>query len=140
MIEILKDIKRGAANIISEKELIKKLERNQPLRVKFGVDPTAPDIHIGHTVVLNKLRLFQELGHEIYFLIGDFTTMIGDPTGKSATRKPLDRKTIDKNAKTYTDQVFKILNPQKTHVVFNSTWHDKKSAVDLIKLASTCSS
>ncbi len=130
-------IKRGAEEILVEKELIEKLEAGKPLRVKAGFDPTAPDLHLGHTVLINKLKQFQDLGHEVLFLIGDFTAMIGDPTGKSATRPPLSREDILKNAETYKEQVFKILDPAKTTVMFNSEWMDKMSAADLIKLAST---
>jgi tyrosyl-tRNA synthetase len=129
-------IERGTSDIIQRDELLKKLQENRPLRVKAGFDPTAPDLHLGHTVLLNKLRTFQELGHEIYFLIGDFTAMIGDPTGKSATRPPLTREQVLENAKSYQEQVFKILDPAKTKIVFNSTWFEKKSAADMIALAS----
>jgi tyrosyl-tRNA synthetase len=129
-------IERGTSDIIQRDELLKKLQENRPLRVKAGFDPTAPDLHLGHTVLLNKLRTFQELGHEIYFLIGDFTAMIGDPTGKSATRPPLTREQVLENAKSYQEQVFKILDPVKTKIVFNSTWFEKKSAADMIALAS----
>jgi tyrosyl-tRNA synthetase len=129
-------IERGTSDIIQRDELLKKLQENRPLRVKAGFDPTAPDLHLGHTVLLNKLRTFQELGHEIYFLIGDFTAMIGDPTGKSATRPPLTREQVLDNAKSYQEQVFKILDPTKTKIVFNSTWFEKKSAADMIALAS----
>ena len=130
-------IKRGSEELLVEKELIEKLESGKPLRVKAGFDPTAPDLHLGHTVLINKLKQFQDLGHEVLFLIGDFTAMIGDPTGKSATRPPLSREDILKNAETYKEQVFKILDPAKTTVMFNSEWMDKMSAADLIKLAST---
>ncbi len=130
-------IKRGAEEILVEKELIEKLESGKPLRVKAGFDPTAPDLHLGHTVLINKLKQFQDLGHEILFLIGDFTAMIGDPTGKSATRPPLSPEEIAKNAETYKEQVFKILDPEKTQVVFNSEWMGKMSAADMIRLAST---
>jgi len=129
-------IKRGTAEVISEDELLKKLETKGKLRIKAGFDPTAPDLHLGHTVLLWKLRDFQDLGHEVYFLIGDFTAMIGDPTGKSEARPPLTREEVLKNARTYTQQVFKILLPEKTKVVFNSKWLDKMSSADLIKLAS----
>ncbi len=122
----LEIIKRGAVEVISEKELLLKLEKsakeNRPLRIKAGFDPTAPDIHIGHTVLLEKMRQFQELGHEIIFLIGDFTGMIGDPSGKSETRKPLTKDEVLKNAQTYKNQVFKILDPEKTKIDFNSRW------------------
>ena len=129
-------IQRGTHEIISEEDLLKKLKENRPLRVKAGFDPTAPDLHLGHTVLINKLKTFQDLGHEVYFLIGDYTAMIGDPTGKSATRPPLSREQVEANAKTYQEQVFKILDPNKTKVVFNSEWFNQKSAADLIQLAS----
>lgn len=128
-------IKRGTEEIISESELLAKLKEGRPLRVKAGFDPTAPDLHLGHTVLINKLRTFQELGHEVIFLIGDFTGMIGDPTGKNVTRKPLTQEQVKENAKSYQAQVFKILDPQKTRVVFNSEWMGQKSAADLIQLA-----
>jgi tyrosyl-tRNA synthetase len=117
-------IRRGTEEILLEDSLRKKLETGRRLRVKAGFDPTAPDLHLGHTVLINKLRQFQELGHEILFLIGDFTGMIGDPTGKSATRKPLSREDIEANAATYREQVFRILDPGQTRVVFNSEWMD----------------
>lgn len=129
-------IERGTSEIISREDLLKKLEQNRPLRIKAGFDPTAPDLHFGHTVLINKLRTFQELGHEVYFLIGDYTGMIGDPTGKSATRPPLTREQVIENAKSYQEQVFKILDPAKTQVVFNSQWFDQMSAADMIRLAS----
>ncbi len=128
-------IRRGTTEIIQEDDLIRKLESGRPLRIKAGFDPTAPDLHLGHTVLINKLRQFQELGHEIMFLIGDFTGMIGDPTGKSATRPPLTRGDVLANATTYQEQVFKILDPARTRVVFNSAWMDKLGASDLIRLA-----
>lgn len=128
-------IKRGAAELLIEDELIKKLKRGTPLRVKAGFDPTAPDLHLGHTVLINKLRQLQDLGHHILFLIGDFTAMIGDPTGKNVTRQPLDAEAVKRNAKTYTDQVFKILDPAKTEVVFNGTWMNQLTAADMIRLA-----
>jgi tyrosyl-tRNA synthetase len=134
--EMLSQIKRGADEVLVEAELIKKLEENRPLRIKAGFDPTAPDLHLGHTVLINKLKQFQDLGHEVQFLIGDFTGMIGDPTGKNITRKPLSKEDVLENAKTYQDQVFKILDPDKTQIVFNSTWMDKVSSADLIQLAS----
>ena len=134
--EQLKVIKRGTAEIIGEEELLERLKSGKVLRVKAGFDPTAPDLHLGHTVLLWKLRDFQELGHKVYFLIGDFTAMIGDPTGKSETRPPLSREEVLKNAETYAQQVFKILDPEKTVVVFNSEWLGKLSAADLIKLSS----
>jgi len=135
MTETLEIIKRGTDEILLEDELIAKLESGKPLRVKAGFDPTAPDLHLGHTVLINKLRQFQELGHEVLFLIGDFTGMIGDPTGKSATRKPLTPEQVAENAKTYKEQVFKILDPAKTKVVFNSEWMGQMNAADLIQLA-----
>lgn len=130
-------IKRGAEEILVEKELIEKLNTGRPLRVKAGFDPTAADLHLGHTVLINKLKQFQDLGHEVLFLIGDFTAMIGDPTGKSQTRPPLTREEIEKNAETYKEQVFKILDPAKTTVMFNSEWMSKMSAAEMIQLAST---
>jgi tyrosyl-tRNA synthetase len=134
--EQLKLIQRGAHEIISEADLIKKLKENRPLRIKLGMDPTAPDLHFGHTVVLNKLRHFQDLGHEVLFLIGDYTARIGDPTGKNTTRPPLSEEDVKRNAETYANQVFKILDPAKTQVVFNSEWFGKMSAGDMIGLAS----
>lgn len=133
----LQIIKRGCQELLIEEELVQKLSKNQPLRIKAGFDPTAPDLHLGHTVLLNKLRQLQDLGHHILFLIGDFTGMIGDPTGKNTTRPPLTREQILQNAETYASQVFKILRPEQTEVVFNSTWMDRFSAADLIRLAST---
>src|SRR3990167_848371 len=129
-------IRRGAVEIISEVELSERLAEGRPLRVKLGLDPTAPDIHLGHTVVLNKLRHFQELGHEVLFLIGDFTGMIGDPTGKNVTRKPLTIEEVAANAKTYEAQAFKILDPARTQIMFNSAWMQGMVAADLIRLAS----
>lgn len=129
-------IKRGADEILVESELVNKLRRGKPLRVKAGFDPTAPDLHLGHTVLINKLRQFQELGHQVVFLIGDFTGMIGDPSGKSATRPPLTRDQVLENAETYKSQVFKILDPALTEVAFNSTWMDQLSPADFIRLAS----
>jgi tyrosyl-tRNA synthetase len=128
-------IRRGTAEIIQEEDLVRKLESGRPLRIKAGFDPTAPDLHLGHTVLINKLRQFQELGHEVMFLIGDFTGMIGDPTGKSVTRPPLTREDVLANATTYQEQVFKILDPARTRVVFNSEWMDKLGASDMIRLA-----
>ncbi len=128
-------IKRGTDEILLEDALRRKLALGRPLRIKAGFDPTAPDLHLGHTVLLNKLRQLQDLGHEILFLIGDFTGMIGDPTGKSATRKPLTREQIQENAKTYQDQVFRILDPERTHVVFNSQWLEGLGAAGLVQLA-----
>lgn len=134
----LEIIKRGAVEIISEEDLLKKLTKahreNIPLKVKAGFDPTAPDIHLGHTVLLEKMRQFQELGHEVIFLIGDFTGMIGDPTGKSETRKSLSKEEVLKNAETYKTQVFKILDPQKTSIRFNSEWLEKMSALETAQL------
>lgn len=129
-------IKRGADELLVEAELVEKLKRGQPLRIKAGFDPTAPDLHLGHTVLINKLRQFQELGHQVIFLIGDFTGMIGDPSGKSATRPPLTREQVLANAETYKTQVFKILDPAKTEVAFNSTWMDQMSPADFIRLSS----
>ncbi|RZU36977.1 tyrosyl-tRNA synthetase [Fluviicoccus keumensis] len=128
-------IRRGTEEIIQESDLLARLKEGRPLRVKAGFDPTAPDLHLGHTVLINKLRVFQDLGHEVIFLIGDFTGMIGDPTGKNVTRKPLTAEQVAENAKSYRDQVFKILDPQKTRVVFNSEWMSKKSAAEMIHLA-----
>jgi len=133
--DALSEIKRGADEILVEKELIEKLKLNRPLRIKLGADPTAPDIHLGHTVILNKMRQFQNLGHEVTFLIGDFTAMVGDPTGKNATRPPLTKEQVLKNAESYTEQVFKILDPKKTKIAFNSTWLEELGAVGMIKLA-----
>ena len=128
-------IKRGADEILVESELRAKLERGTPLRIKAGFDPTAPDLHLGHTVLINKLRQFQDLGHQVLFLIGDFTGMIGDPSGKNVTRQPLTREQVLANAETYKEQVFKILDPAKTQVMFNSTWMDKMTSADMIQLA-----
>ena len=135
--ESLKIIARGADEVLVESELLKKLETGKPLRIKAGFDPTAPDLHLGHTVLLNKLRQFQDLGHHILFLIGDFTGLIGDPTGKNATRPPLTKKEVEDNAITYTSQVFKILEKSKTEVVFNSSWLSKLGADGMLKLAAT---
>ncbi len=138
--EQLELIERGAVDIIAREELVKKLQKSEatgiPLRVKAGFDPTAPDLHLGHTVLLQKLKHFQELGHDICFLIGDFTGMIGDPTGKSDTRKALTVEQVAANAETYKQQVFKILDPEKTQVLFNSSWLGKLTSIDMIKLAS----
>ena len=131
----LVQIKRGAEEILVEAELVERLGSGRSLRVKAGFDPTAPDLHIGHTVLINKLRQFQELGHEVLFLIGDFTGMIGDPTGKNVTRKPLTREAVLENAATYEHQIFKILDPEKTTVMFNSQWMGEMSAADLIHVA-----
>ncbi len=133
--EALELIKRGAEEILVEEELKSKLARGKPLRIKAGFDPTAPDLHLGHTVLINKLRQFQDLGHEILFLIGDFTGMIGDPTGKSATRPPLTPEQVAENAKTYQEQIFKILDPDKTQVMFNSQWMSEMGSAGLIQLA-----
>lgn len=130
-------IKRGSSELLLEPELKHKLSQSRPLRIKAGFDPTAPDLHLGHTVLLNKMRQFQDLGHHALFLIGDFTGMIGDPSGKNSARPPLSREQVIQNAQSYRDQVFKVLDPDKTEVVFNSTWMDKFSAVDLIRLAAT---
>ncbi|WP_455483568.1 tyrosine--tRNA ligase [Haemophilus parahaemolyticus] len=133
---ILAELKRGVEDIYSEADLIEKLKENRPLRVKLGADPTAPDIHLGHTVVLNKLRQFQNFGHEVIFLIGDFTATVGDPSGKNATRPPLSREDVLRNAETYKEQIFKILDPQKTRIVFNSDWLGELGTVGMIRLAS----
>ena len=134
-------IKRGTVEIITDGEILQKLEKSyrkqKPLKIKTGFDPTAPDIHLGHTVLLEKMRQFQELGHEVIFLIGDFTAMIGDPSGKSEMRKPLTQEEVLENAKTYQEQIFKILDPEKTKIVFNSKWMSRMSAGDMIKLASS---
>jgi tyrosyl-tRNA synthetase len=135
--EQLEIIRRGCEELLVEQDLVDKLKSGRPLRVKAGFDPTAPDLHLGHTVLINKLRQLQDLGHHILFLIGDFTGMIGDPAGKNATRPPLSREQIAQNAETYTTQVFKILDPKNTEVCFNSSWMDKLSAADMIKLAAT---
>lgn len=132
---MLEEIKRGCDEILLEKDLQERLSEKRPLRVKAGFDPTAPDLHLGHTVLINKLRQFQDLGHEVLFLIGDFTGMIGDPTGKNVTRKPLTKEQVLANAETYKQQVFKILDPEKTTVCFNSEWMGKMSAADMIQLA-----
>lgn len=132
----LAELKRGIEDIYSENDLIEKLKENRPLRIKLGADPTAPDIHLGHTVVLNKLRQFQNLGHEVMFLIGDFTATVGDPSGKNTTRPPLSREDVLKNAETYKEQIFKILDPQKTKIVFNSEWLGELGTVGMIRLAS----
>ena len=135
--EALAIIKRGSDELLIEQELVDKLKSNRPLRIKAGFDPTAPDLHLGHTVLLNKLRQFQELGHQVLFLIGDFTGMIGDPTGKSVTRQPLTAEQVRANAKSYAEQVFKILKPEHTEVVFNSAWMNKLGAAGMLKLAAT---
>ena len=133
--QALAEIKRGCEEILLEEELIAKLKEGKPLKIKAGFDPTAPDLHLGHTVLINKLRTFQQLGHDVIFLIGDFTGMIGDPTGKNVTRKPLTREDVLANAQTYKEQVFKILDPAKTRVAFNSEWMEKLGAAGMIKLA-----
>ena len=133
-------IERGTVDVVSREDLVRKLRKSQEtgvgLKIKAGFDPTAPDLHLGHTVLIQKMKHFQELGHDIYFLIGDFTGMIGDPTGKSETRKPLTREDVARNAETYKEQIFKILDPKKTNVVFNSSWLGKLTSYDMIKLAS----
>lgn len=133
--EALEQLERGASEILVREELIDKLKLGRPLRIKAGFDPTAPDLHLGHTVLLQKLRHFQELGHEAIFLIGDFTGMIGDPTGKSVTRPPLTRDEVIDNARTYEQQIYKVLDPEKTLVMFNSSWMNEMSSADLIQLA-----
>ncbi|OZA21238.1 MAG: tyrosine--tRNA ligase, partial [Hydrogenophilales bacterium 17-61-9] len=130
----LQEIKRGAHELLVESELVEKLKLGRPLRIKAGFDPTAPDLHLGHTVLLNKLRQFQLLGHQVVFLIGDFTGMIGDPTGKNTTRPPLTREAVIENALTYQDQVFKILDPSLTEVRFNSEWMEGLGSVGMIRL------
>lgn len=134
--DAMQQIKRGADEILLESELQEKLKRNVPLNIKAGFDPTAPDLHLGHTVLINKMRQFQELGHHIMFLIGDFTGLIGDPSGKSVTRPPLSPEEIQVNARSYKQQVFKILDPDLTEICFNSDWHGKRNSADMIKLAS----
>ena len=133
--QAIETIRRGTDEIIVEEELAKKLASGRRLRIKLGLDPTAPDLHLGHTVVINKLRDFQRLGHQVQFLIGDFTGMIGDPTGRNQTRPPLTREEISKNARTYQEQAFRILDPEKTDILFNSAWSDKLGAEGLIRLA-----
>ena len=137
MQDALQEIKRGADELLIEAELVERLKTGRPLRIKAGFDPTAPDLHLGHTVLLNKLRQFQELGHQVVFLIGDFTGMIGDPTGKNATRPPLTREAVVENAKTYREQVFRILDPDRTEVRFNSEWMEKLGSAGMIRLAAT---
>ena len=134
--DTLSQIRRGVDELIPEEDLAEKLRSGRRLRIKAGFDPTAPDLHLGHTVLLNKLRQFQELGHEVIFLIGDFTGMIGDPSGKSATRPPLSREEVARNAETYKEQVFRVLDPEKTRVVFNSSWMNEMGSADMIRLAS----
>ncbi|MGQ0749839.1 MAG: tyrosine--tRNA ligase [Betaproteobacteria bacterium] len=133
----LEVISRGCDELLIESELVERLKTGRPLRVKAGFDPTAPDLHLGHTVLISKLRQFQELGHHVVFLIGDFTGMIGDPSGKNATRPPLTREEIAHNARTYTDQVFKLLDRDRTEIAFNSAWMDRFSAADMVRLAAT---
>ncbi len=133
--DVLGQLLRGVEEVLLKDELVKKLEEGRPLRIKAGFDPTAPDLHLGHTVLINKLKQFQNLGHEVLFLIGDFTGMIGDPTGKNVTRKPLTRDDVIENAKTYEEQIFKILDPTKTLVMFNSSWMNAMSSAELIQLA-----
>ena len=133
--DVLIDLLRGADEVLIKQELIEKLKEGRTLRIKAGFDPTAPDLHLGHTVLINKLKQFQDLGHEVMFLIGDFTGMIGDPTGKNVTRKPLTREEVIHNAKTYEEQIFKILDSNKTRVMFNSSWMNAMSSADLIQLA-----
>ena len=133
---IISELKRGVEDVYSEADLVEKLKENRPLRIKLGADPTAPDIHLGHTVVLNKLRQFQNVGHEVIFLIGDFTATVGDPSGTNATRPPLSREDVLRNAETYKEQIFKILDPQKTKIVFNSDWLGELGTVGMIRLAS----
>ncbi|CAG0979846.1 partial tyrosyl-tRNA synthetase, partial [Anaerolineae bacterium] len=135
--DVLAIIKRGCDELLIEQELVDKLKTGRPLRIKAGFDPTAPDLHLGHTVLINKLRQLQDLGHHVLFLIGDFTGMIGDPTGKSATRPPLTREQVEENAKSYREQVFKILKPEQTEVVFNSAWLNDLGAAGMIKLAAS---
>jgi len=135
--EALELISRGTQEILLKEELVERLKAGKPLRVKVGFDPTAPDLHLGHTVLLNKMRQFQDLGHEVIFLIGDFTGMIGDPSGKNETRPPLTREQVEANSQTYQKQVFKVLDPKKTQIAFNSQWMEALKPVDLIRLAST---
>jgi tyrosyl-tRNA synthetase len=135
--EIIEELSRGVEEILVSSELEKKLALERPLIVKAGFDPTAPDLHLGHTVLINKMKQFQELGHQVVFLIGDFTGTIGDPTGKTVTRAPLSREEVEENAKTYCEQIFKILDEEKTQIAFNSKWMDKLSSADMIRLAAT---
>lgn len=135
--ESLALLKRGVEEILLEDELVERLRNGRPLRIKLGCDPTAADLHLGHTVVLNKLRQFQDLGHEVLFLIGDFTALIGDPSGKNETRPPLSPEQVAENALTYQNQVFKVLHPNKTKIMYNSTWMNKLSSADMVRLAST---
>ncbi|MFZ1342353.1 tyrosine--tRNA ligase [Thiothrix eikelboomii] len=133
--DIVNELERGTEEILVKAELLEKLKKDRPLRIKVGFDPTAPDLHVGHTVIINKMRQFQELGHQVIFLIGDFTGRIGDPTGKSTTRPPLTEEQVNQNATTYKEQVFKILDPDKTEVAFNSTWMGKMGSAEMIQLA-----
>ena len=133
--ESIDHLARGTDEILMEKELVEKLKRNKPLRVKTGFDPTAPDLHLGHTVLINKMRQFQESGHQVIFLVGDFTGLIGDPSGKNATRPALTREQVAENAKTYRDQIFRILDPERTEIRFNSEWMDQLGATGMIDLA-----
>src|SRR3977135_3998413 len=132
---VMEVVKRGCDELLVEEEFKQKLKRRKPLRIKAGFDPTAPDLHLGHTVLLNKMRQFQELGHHVMFLIGDFTGLIGDPTGRNITRPPLTPEQIAANAETYKAQVFKVLDPEKTEILFNSTWCSQLGADGIIKLA-----
>ena len=134
--EQILEIKRGVDEILVEKDFLDRFKKNKPLKIKVGFDPTAPDLHLGHTVIINKMRQFQKFGHEVIFLIGDFTGMIGDPTGKNVTRKPLTKEDVLENAKTYQDQIFKILDKEKTTIAFNSAWMSKMSSTEMISLAS----
>ncbi|MGL4560964.1 MAG: tyrosine--tRNA ligase, partial [Brevinema sp.] len=134
--EQLNIIKKGVVDLLPEEDLINKLKKKQSLKIKLGADPSAPDLHLGHAVILRKLRQLQDLGHQVIFIIGDFTAMIGDPTGKSETRKPLDRETVLINAETYKQQLFKILDPKKTEILFNSAWLDSLTFADMIRLTS----
>ena len=133
--EQLSELKRGSNEILLESELLTKLKRGKPLRIKAGFDPTAPDLHLGHTVLINKMRRFQDFGHQVIFLIGDFTGLIGDPTGRNATRPPLTPEDVQANARTYQEQIFKILDPQQTIVDFNSRWMNQLGSVGMIQLA-----
>ncbi len=128
-------IKRGSDEILLETELVERLKTGKPMRIKVGFDPTAPDLHLGHTVLINKMRQFQQLGHQVIFLIGDFTGLIGDPTGKNITRKPLTREAVEQNAETYKEQIFKILDPDLTEIAFNSSWMNELGSAGLIQLA-----
>jgi tyrosyl-tRNA synthetase len=133
--EAVEVLKGGSAEVLLEAELIERLQRGKPLRVKAGFDPTAPDLHLGHTVLLNKLRQFQDLGHEVVFLIGDFTGMIGDPTGRNVTRKPLSREEVIENARTYEEQIYQVLDPERTLIMFNSSWMNAMQAAEMVQLA-----